>query len=85
MTRLTKLILGAISRRNQQLASIIEHTLTQDVRALLDSLLTQEPVEGKDTPGKTSAYKLTSRSRPSRLRSKSAWPIWIWFAAFTIN
>jgi Domain of unknown function (DUF4158) len=58
-TRLTKLILGAINRRNQELATIIERTLTQDVRALLDSLLTQEPVEGTSVPGKTSAYKLT--------------------------
>ena len=42
-TRLTKLILGAIGQRSQELASIIEHALTQDVRALLNSLLTQEP------------------------------------------
>ena len=77
-TRLTKLILGAISRRNQQLASIIEHTLTQDVRALLESLLTQEAVEGKDTPGKTSAYKLTLMKRlsqstmPSKVKERVA-------------
>jgi hypothetical protein len=56
---LTKLILGAISRRSQELAAIVEQTLTQDVRALLESLLTQEPLEGTSVPGKTSAYKLT--------------------------
>ena len=33
-TRLTKLILGAINRRSQELAAIIERSLTQDVRAL---------------------------------------------------
>jgi hypothetical protein len=77
-TRLTKLILGAISRRNQELTSIIEHTLTQDVRALLESLLTQEAVEGKDTPGKTSAYKLTLMKRlsqstmPSKVKERVA-------------
>jgi hypothetical protein len=77
-TRLTKLILGAINRRSQELASIIEHALTQDVRALLDSLLTQEPVEGKDTPGKTSAYKLTLMKRlsqstkPSKVKERVA-------------
>jgi len=77
-TRLTKLILGAINRRSLELASIIEHALTQDVRALLDSLLTQEPVEGKDTPGKTSAYKLTLMKRlsqstkPSKVKERVA-------------
>jgi hypothetical protein len=77
-TRLTKLILGAINRRSQELAPIIEHALTQDVRALLDSLLTQEPVEGKDTPGKTSAYKLTLMKRlsqstkPSKVKERVA-------------
>jgi TnpA family transposase len=77
-TRLTKLILGAIGRRSQELASIIEHALTQDVRALLDSLLTQEPIEGKDTPGKTSAYKLTLMKRlsqstkPSKVKERVA-------------
>ena len=78
-TRLTKLILGAISRRSQELAAIVEQTLTQDVRALLESLLTQEPLEGTSVPGKTSAYKLTlmnSPSQPSRLKSRSAWRIW---------
>jgi hypothetical protein len=45
-TRLTKLILGAINRRKQELATIIEHALDQDARGLLDGLLTQEPIEG---------------------------------------
>jgi hypothetical protein len=38
--RLTKLILGAIDRRKQELATIFEHALDQDARGLLDGLLT---------------------------------------------
>ena len=45
-TRLTKLILGAINRRSQELAAIIERSLTQEVRALLEDLLTQERLGG---------------------------------------
>src|ERR1700730_7693479 len=41
-TRLTKLILGAINRRSQELAAIIERSLTQEVRTLLEDLLTQD-------------------------------------------
>ena len=57
---------GAISRRSQELAAIVKQTLTQDVRALLESLLTQEPVEGTSVPGKTSAYKLTLMKKLSQ-------------------
>ena len=77
-TRLTKLILGAINRRKQELATIIEHALDQDARGLLDGLLTQEPIEGGTAPGKTSAYKLTSikklseSTRPSRIKERVA-------------
>ena len=48
-------------------AAIVEQTLTQDVRALLESLLTQEPLEGTSVPGKTSAYKLTLMQSVLRL------------------
>jgi hypothetical protein len=61
-TRLTKLILGAINRRSQELAAIIERSLTQEVRALLEDLLTQEPLVGDTVPGKTTARKLFCRS-----------------------
>src|SRR5580704_6997966 len=54
---------GAISRRSQELAAIVEQTLTQDVRALLESLLTQEPVEGTSVPGKTSASRIPPAGR----------------------
>jgi hypothetical protein len=70
-TRLTKLILGAISRRSQELAAIVEQTITQDVRALLESLLTQEPVEGTSVPGKTSAYKLTATGTKRKTATKN--------------
>jgi hypothetical protein len=56
------------------------------VRALLDSLLMQEPVEGKDTPGKTSAYKLTlmnklsQSTKPPKVKERTAD-----LASFTIN
>jgi len=87
-TRLTKLILDAIKRQKQELAAIIERTLPQEARGVLDGLLAQEPVEGQDTPGKTSAYKLTlmkKLSQSTKPLSKSAWPIWIGFGAFTVN
>ena len=54
---------GAISRRSQELAAIVKQTLTQDVRALLESLLTQEPVEGTSVPGKTSASRIPPAGR----------------------
>jgi len=49
-TRLTKLILGAINRRSQELAAILARTLREDTRSVLDDLLAQEPVEGQDVP-----------------------------------
>ena len=58
-TRLRELILDAINRRKQELATIIEHTIDQDARGLLDGLLTQEPIESLTALAKTSAYKLT--------------------------
>jgi hypothetical protein len=54
---------GAISRRSQELAAIVEQTLTQDVRALLESLLTQEPLKGMSVRGKTSASKIPPPGR----------------------
>ena len=77
-TRLTKLILDAIKRQKQELAAIIERTLREDTRRLLDSLLAQEPLEGGDTPGKTSAYKLTlmkklsQSTKPSKIEERVA-------------
>jgi hypothetical protein len=65
-TRLAKLTLDAINRRSQELAGIIERSLTQEVRALLEDLLTQEPLVGDTVPGKTSAYKLTLMKRLSQ-------------------
>jgi TnpA family transposase len=58
-TRLTKIILGAINRRKNDLTTVIEDTLANDTQALLDTLLMQELIDGGVTPGKTSAYKLT--------------------------
>ena len=61
--------MGAINRRSQELAAIIERSLTQEARALLEDLLTQERLVGDTVPGKTSAYKLTlmknSRNQPN--------------------
>jgi len=77
-TRLTKLILDAIKRQKQELAAIIERTLPQEARGVLDGLLAQEPVEGQDTPGKTSAYKLTlmkklsQSTKPSKVKERVA-------------
>ena len=75
-TRLAKLILDAINRRSQELAAIIERSLTQEVRALLEDLLTQEPLLGDTVPGKTSAYKLTlmkklsQSTKPSKVKER---------------
>jgi hypothetical protein len=75
-TRLAKLILGAINRRSQELAAIIERSLTQEVRALLEDLLRQEPLVGDTVPGKTSAYKLTlmkklsQSTKPSKVKER---------------
>ena len=57
-TRLTKLILGAINRRKQELAMMIEHALAQDARGLLDGLLTQEPIEAGPLPAKPAPTNL---------------------------
>jgi hypothetical protein len=73
---LAKLILGAINRRSQELAAIIERSLTQEVRALLEDLLRQEPLVGDTVPGKTSAYKLTlmkklsQSTKPSKVKER---------------
>ncbi len=77
-TRLTKLILGAINRRSQELAAIIAQTLAEDTQSVLDDWLAQEPVEGQDTPGRTSPYKLTlmkklsQSTKPSKIRERVA-------------
>jgi hypothetical protein len=77
-TRLTKLILDAVKRRKQELATLIERTLTPDARELLCRLLIQESVEGGTAPGKTSAYKLTlmkrlsQSTRPSKVKERVA-------------
>ena len=77
-TRLTKLILGAINRRSQELAAILARTLREDTRSVLDDLLAQEPVEGQDAPGRTSPYKLTlmkklsQSTKPSKIKERVA-------------
>jgi hypothetical protein len=77
-TRLTKLILGAINRRSQELAAIIERSPTREVRSLLEDLLTQERLAGDTVLGKTSAYKLTlmkklsQSSKPSKVKERVA-------------
>lgn len=53
-TRLTKIILGAINHRKNELTTAIEDTLANDTRALLDTLLMQAPIDGGVALGKTS-------------------------------
>jgi TnpA family transposase len=75
---LTRLILDAFRRQKQELAATIERTLGQEAREILDGLLKQEPVEGKETPGRTSAYKLTllkklsQSTKPSKVKERVA-------------
>jgi TnpA family transposase len=77
-TRLTKLILGGINRRSQELAAILARTLRENTRSVLDDLLAQEPVEGQDAPGRTSPYKLTlmkklsQSTKPSKIKERVA-------------
>src|SRR5271165_7195594 len=71
-------ILSAIKTQNQTLAATIERTLDTATRAVLDDLLTQEPLAGDTVPGKTSAYKLTlmkklsQSTKPSKVKERVA-------------
>jgi hypothetical protein len=75
---LADLILSAINDHNQTLAAAVEQALDAETRALLDGLLTQEPIEGGTVPGKTSAYKLTlmkklsQSTRPAKVKERVA-------------
>ena len=57
--RLAVLILRTINSHNRTLVAIVERTLTDETRALLDVLLIQDTADETIAPGKTSAYKLT--------------------------
>jgi len=71
-------ILSAIKTQNQTLAATIERTLDTATRAVLDDLLTQEPLAGDTVPGKTSAYKLSlmkklsQSTKPSKVKERVA-------------
>ncbi len=71
-------ILSAIKTQNQTLTATIERTLDTATRAVLDDLLTQEPLAGDTVPGKTSAYKLTlmkklsQSTKPSKVKERVA-------------
>src|SRR5207244_2260878 len=60
------------------LLTTVERMLTDDTRALLDTLLTQEAVDETSVPGKTSAYKLTlmkklsQSTKPSKVKERVA-------------
>ena len=64
--RLAVLILRTINSHNRTLAAIVERTLTDETRALLDALLIQDTADETIAPGKTSAYKLTLMKRLSQ-------------------
>ena len=73
---LADLILSALNTHNQSLIAAIERMLDTETRAVLDDLLTQEPIEGGAGPGRTSAYKLTlmkklsQSTRPSKIKDR---------------
>jgi TnpA family transposase len=75
---LADLILSALNTHNQTLIAAIERMLDTETRAVLDDLLTQEPLEGGAGPGRTSAYKLTlmkklsQSTRPSKIKDRVA-------------
>jgi hypothetical protein len=64
--RLAVLILRTINNHNRTLVAIVERTLTDETRALLDALLIQDTADETIAPGKTSAYKLTLMKRLSQ-------------------
>ena len=64
--RLAALILRAINHHNRALVATVEHLLTPDTQALLDSLLQREAADADSPPGKTSAYKLTGLKKLSQ-------------------
>ena len=72
------LILTAINQHNRRLTATIETLLTQETRALLDTLLLQEATEEGSPPGKTVAYKLTlmkklsQSTKPSKVKERVA-------------
>jgi hypothetical protein len=76
--RFAALILSAINSHNRTLVATVERMLTDDTRALLDTLLTQEAVDETSVPGKTSAYKLTlmkklsQSTKPSKVKERVA-------------
>ena len=76
--RLSELILSATNSRKKDLATVIERTLAEDTRTLLDALLIQQiPIDGT-APGKTTAYKLTlmkklsQSTKPSKVKERVA-------------
>ena len=76
--RLASLILWAINRHNRALVTIVEGTLTDEMRDLLDVLLRQATDDEGSPPGKTSAYKLTllkklsQSTKPSKVKERVA-------------
>jgi hypothetical protein len=70
--RLAALILRAINHHNRSLVATVQHLLTSDTKALLDSLLQQEAADAGATPGRTSAYKLTGLKKLSQSTKPSA-------------
>lgn len=76
--RLAALILRAVNRRNWTLIATCERTLTPEMRARLDPLLTQEPAEAGGVPGRTTAYKLTGlkkfsqSTKPAKVKARVA-------------
>nr|MCH9697693.1 Tn3 family transposase [Gammaproteobacteria bacterium] len=79
--KLAELILQHINQGKQELADIIARELTTTTRQLLDALFIQESLSSKaekQSPGKTSAYRLTllkklsQSTRPAKIRESIA-------------
>ena len=75
--RLAVLILRTINSHNRTLVAIVERTLTDETRALLDALLIQDTAGETIAPRKTSAYKLTlmkklsQSTKPSKVKERA--------------
>ena len=65
--RLSNLILSAFNQRKRDLATLIEHQLNAETKAILDALFVQMPAaDANATPAKTTRYKLTLLKKQSQ-------------------
>ena len=75
--RLADLILTAINHQKQTLMTVLDHTLSEQTRVLLDGLFVQSPtLDGEPVDSQTAAYKLTllkklsQSTKPAKIKER---------------